>query len=318
MNVSVVGELNVDIIMRGINGFPELDKEKLAEEGRITLGSSSAICAVGLSRLGAKVNFIGAVGDDILGEYILRFLNNEEINTIRVRRQTNANTGFTVSLTYPENRALITYAGVMKDFSINEEDIEFISSNSIHLHVSSFFLQKRLQQDIKDLFLKIRDRGLTISLDPGWDPEDKNWFKLKELFSLVNILFLNEIEAQRVYSTLYREDANLDRIAETLSKEVETLVVKLGEKGALAVIDNNRYYMKSFKVDVVDTTGAGDAFNAGFLYGRLNGYSVDKCLLVGNACGALSCTGIGGTTNLPTLKGLEEFMRKSLMKQSPL
>ncbi len=318
MNVSVVGELNVDIIMRGINGFPELDKEKLAEEGRITLGSSSAICAVGLSRLGAKVNFIGAIGDDILGEYILRFLNNERINTIRVRRQTNANTGFTVSLTYPENRALITYAGVMEDFTINEEDIEFISSNSNHLHVSSFFLQKRLQQDIKDLFSKVKDIGLTISLDPGWDPEDKNWFKLKELFPLVDILFLNEIEAQRVYSTLYREDANLDRIAEILSKEVKALIVKLGEKGALAMIDSNRYYMKSFKVDVVDTTGAGDAFNAGFLYGRLNGYSIDKCLLVGNACGALSCTGIGGTTNLPTLKGLEEFIRKSLMKQSPL
>ncbi|MBC7319706.1 carbohydrate kinase family protein [bacterium] len=315
MNVSVVGELNVDIIMRGLEGFPELDKEKLAEEGRITLGSSSAICAVGLSRLGVRVNFIGVVGDDILGEYIIRFLNNERINTLRVRRQANANTGFTVSLTYPENRALITYTGVMGDFTINKEDIDFIISNSSHLHVSSFFLQKRLQQDIKNLFLRVKERGLTVSLDPGWDPKDKNWIELKELFPLIDILFLNEIEAKRVYSSLYGEDDVIDRIIETLSKEVKTLVIKLGERGALAVADGDKYYMKGFKIDVVDTTGAGDAFNAGFLYGRLNGYSIDRSLLIGNACGALSCTGIGGTTNLPTLKGLEEFIRKSLGKE---
>lgn len=315
MNVSVVGELNVDIIMRGIDGFPELDKEKLAEEGRITLGSSSAICAVGLSRLGVKVNFIGAVGDDILGEYILRFLDNEKINILRVRRQANVNTGFTVSLTYPENRALITYTGVMEDFTVDEGDTEFIISNSQHLHVSSFFLQKRFQRDIRNLFVKVKEAGLTVSLDPGWDPEDKNWFKLKEIFPLIDILFLNEIEAKRVFYSLYGEDADVDKIVERLSKEVKTLVIKLGEKGALAVVDGNKNYMKGFKVNVIDTTGAGDSFNAGFLYGRLNNYSIDKCLLIGNACGALSCTGIGGTTNLPTLKGLEEFIRRSLSKE---
>jgi len=309
MNVSVVGELNVDIIMRGINGFPELDKEKLAEEGKVTLGSSSAICAVGLSRLGIRVNFVGAVGDDIFGEYILRFLNNERINVLRVRKHPAVNTGFTVSLTYPENRALITYTGIMRDFTINEEDIEFIISNSDHLHISSFFLQKRLQQDIRHLFTKAKEKGLTTSLDPGWDPEDRDWYKLKELFPVVDILFLNEIEARRVYYSLYKED-DIDKIVELLSKEVRLLVIKLGENGALAIENGKKYYRTGFKVDVVDTTGAGDAFNAGFLYGRLNNYELDKCLLIGNACGALSCTGIGGTTNLPTLKGLKEFIER--------
>ncbi len=308
MDVSVVGELNVDIIMRGINGFPELDKEKLAEEGRITLGSSSAICAVGLSRLGARVNFIGAIGDDILGEYILRFLNNERINTLRVRRQANSNTGFTVSLTYPENRALITYTGIMEYFTVTDEDIDFIASNSNHLHVSSFFLQKRLQQDIKHLFTKVKEKGLTVSLDPGWDPEDRNWLKLRELFPLVDILFLNEVEAKRLYSSIYDRDEDTDTIADSFSKEINLLVIKLGERGALAVKDDERYYRAGFKVNVVDTTGAGDSFNAGFLYGKLNNYDIERCLLLGNACGALSCTGIGGTTNLPTLKRLKEFI----------
>ncbi|MGC8971880.1 MAG: carbohydrate kinase family protein [bacterium] len=317
MNVSIVGELNVDIIMRGINGFPELDKEKLAEEGRVTLGSSSAICAVGLSRLGIKVSFIGAVGDDIFGEYILRFLNNERINVSRVRRQPATDTGFTVSLTYPENRALITYTGIMKDFTINEEDIDFIISNSSHLHISSFFLQKRLQQDMKYLFSRVKEKGLTISLDPGWDPEDKDWFKLKEFLPLVDMLFLNEIEAKRVYFSLYeKEDDAIDKIAKILSKEVKLLVIKLGEKGALVVENRKGYYRAGFKVNVIDTTGAGDAFNAGFLYGRLNNYELDKCLLIGNACGALSCTGIGGTTNLPTLKVLKEFIESFFAETS--
>jgi sugar/nucleoside kinase (ribokinase family) len=312
MDVSVVGELNVDIIMRGINGFPELDKEKLAEEGRITLGSSSAICAVELSRLGARINFIGALGDDILGEYILRFLSNERINTLRIRRQANFNTGFTVSLTYPENRALITYTGIMEYFTVTDEDIDFITSNSNHLHISSFFLQKRLQQDIKHLFTEVKEKGLTVSLDPGWDPEDRNWLKLKELFPLVDILFLNEVEAKRLYNSIYDKDEDIDTIADSLSKEINLLVIKLGERGALAVKDGKKYYRGGFKVDVVDTTGAGDAFNAGFLYGRLNNYDIDRCLLIGNACGALSCTGIGGTTNLPTLKRLKEFIESFL------
>lgn len=317
MTVSVVGELNVDIILRGIKGFPELDKEKLASEGKITLGSSSAICAVGLSRLGVKVNFIGAVGEDILGEYILRFLDREKINIERVRRVNNADTGFTVSLTYPENRALITYTGIMDDFTIDESDKEFICNSSDHIHISSYFLQKNLQGDIKGLFVKAKEKGITVSLDPGWDPEDKDWDRLFDLFPLVDILFVNEIEAKRIYYSRYGlEQSSIDTVSKELSKDVKTLVVKLGEKGALAIDNGKRYFRSGFKVNVIDTTGAGDSFNAGFLYGILNGYDIEKCLLFGNACGALSCTGIGGTTMLPTLEGLREFLEDSVTENS--
>lgn len=317
MTVSIIGELNVDIILRGIEGFPELDKEKLASEGKITLGSSSAICAVGLSRLGVGVNFIGAIGDDILGEYIIRFLSGERVGIERVRRLKGADTGFTVSLTYPENRALITYTGIMKDFTIDDVDREFICSSSTHIHISSFFLQKRLQKDIKELFNYAKGKGITVSLDPGWDPEDKNWDKLFELFPLVDILFANEIEAKRIYSSRYEsEESSIDIISEAISKDVKSLVIKLGEKGALAIDDGRRYYRPGFKVEVIDTTGAGDSFNAGFLYGRLNGYDIERCLLIGNACGALSCTGIGGTTMLPTLRELREFLKDKLGKSS--
>ncbi len=305
MTVSIVGELNVDIILRGIDGFPELDKEKLASEGKITLGSSSAICAVGLSRLGVKVNFVGAVGEDILGEYILRFLNKEKINIERVKRINIADTGFTVSLTYTENRALITYTGIMDDFTVDDADREFIYNSSDHIHISSYFLQKSLQGDIESLFISAKERGITISLDPGWDPEDKNWNKLFNLFPIIDILFVNELE-----------QSSIDMIAEVISNDVKTLVIKLGEKGALAVVRGKKYFRPSFKVNVVDTTGAGDSFNAGFLYGRLNGYDIDRCLLLGNACGALSCTGIGGTTMLPTLKGLRDFLESNLSQNS--
>lgn len=317
MTVSIVGELNVDIILRGIDGFPELDKEKLASEGKITLGSSSAICAVGLSRLGIKVNFIGAVGDDILGEYILRFLSRERVGIERIKRVTNSNTGFTVSLTYPENRALITYTGVMEDFTYDEKDKEFICNSSDHLHISSYFLQKRLQKDIKELFISAKEKGITISLDPGWDPEDRNWDKLIELFPLIDILFVNEIEAKRIYHSKFGlKESSIDVISEGLSKDIKTLVIKLGEKGALAVDNGKKYFRPGFRINVVDTTGAGDSFNAGFLYGRLNNYDIDRCLLLGNACGALSCTGVGGTTMFPTLRELKEFLESTLHRDS--
>lgn len=304
-DVSVVGELNVDIILRGINGFPELDKEKLALEGKVTLGSSSAIFAVGLSRLGLDVSFIGAVGEDILGRYILETLNREGIDTKRVRMLKERNTGFTVSLTYPENRALITYPGVMESFTIEENDRDFISSSK-HLHISSYFLQKELQKDIKDLYIYAKSRGLTTSLDPGWDPADANWNSIFELIPYVDILFVNEIEAKR----LSLVGDSIDDIDMDLVKKVKTLVIKLGADGALALRDGIRYYKPGFKVEVVDTTGAGDSFNAGFIYATLKNYSTEKCLTIGNVCGALSCTGIGGTAKLPTEEELKIFLNE--------
>ena len=310
LDTAVVGELNVDIILRDINGFPELDKEKLALEGKIALGSSSAIFAVGLSRLGLKVNFIGAVGEDILGRYIIEILQKEKINTERVKIVKEANTGFTVSLTYPENRALITYPGVMENFTITEEDKEFIS-HSKHLHISSYFLQKRLQQDIKKLYIYAKSKGLTTSLDPGWDPEDSNWNKIFEILSYVDILFVNEIEAKRLCTTQnLLEDRSLEEVSVELAQKVKTLVIKLGPKGALTISDGIKYYKPGFEVKVIDTTGAGDAFNSGFIYATLKGYNINDGLTIGNVCGALSCTGIGGTTNLPTEEVLKEFLER--------
>ncbi|MGB9681420.1 MAG: carbohydrate kinase family protein [bacterium] len=309
-DVSVVGELNVDIILRGINGFPELDKEKLALEGKVTLGSSSAIFAVGLSRLGLDVNFIGAVGEDVFGRYIIETLKKERINTKGIKIIEEVNTGFTVSLTYPENRALITYPGVMENFTVTEKDKRFIYG-SRHLHISSYFLQKKLQQDVKDLYIYAKSEGLTTSLDPGWDPEDSNWNKVFEILPYVDILFVNEIEAKRLSLIQdLSEEINLEEVTAKLAPKVRTLVVKLGAKGALAINDGMKYYEPGFKVDVVDTTGAGDSFNAGFIYAILKDYSINDSLTIGNVCGALSCTGIGGTTKLPTEEELKNFLKK--------
>lgn len=305
-NVLVIGELNVDLIVSGLTMFPALGREVLAGGLSRVLGSSSAICAVGLARLGAKVDFLGKVGVDEYGEFVIDQLNQWRVGTKHVIRDSVVRTGVTISLTYPQDRALITYPGCIP--FLRAEDINrTILQEYHHLHVGAYFLQKNLQAGLPPLFAQARRCNLTISFDTGYDPTGK-WggSELLTLLDLVDIFIPNEQEA-RAIAQVDDTEAALRKLAE----RTRLVVIKRGRAGAMTLRDGQIVHSPGFQVNAVDTTGAGDSFDAGFVYAHVvRGRPLEEALRFANACGALSTTSLGGTAAQPTLEQAMTFLQQ--------
>ena len=289
-DVIVVGELNVDLILNSIDSFPEMGKEKLAKDMTLTLGSSSAIFASNLSALGAKVAFVGMIGADAFGNLVKDSLSAKKVNTDYLIISDKWNTGATIVLNYSEDRAMVTYPGAMEHLTMNDISEEALSSAK-HLHFSSYFLQPGIQKDIAALFKMAKEKGLTTSLDIQWDPNEKWDFNYKEVLPFVDVFLPNEQEA-----LLLTDEKELDKAIKKLTPFAKHLVVKLGRKGSMVVTDSKSTFKKSFlNENVVDAIGAGDSFNAGFIFRFINGFDIDECQTFGNLTGAINTTAAGGT-----------------------
>jgi sugar/nucleoside kinase (ribokinase family) len=163
------------------------------------------------------------------------------------------------------------------------------------LHIASYFLQKALQPGLADLFHRAHQNDVTTSLDPNWDP-DERWAGLDELLPLIDVLLPNKAEAL----SLSRQP-DLESAARVLAEMVGLLAVKLGSSGGLARRGSLTLHCRGIPIRIVDTVGAGDSFDAGFLFGYLNGWELGKSLQLGTVCGALSTLASGGTHAQPTL-----------------
>lgn len=289
-DVIVVGELNVDLILNSIDSFPEMGKEKIAKDMTLTLGSSSAIFASNLSSLGSKVSFIGKIGDDAFGNLVKDSLSAKKVNTDYLIISDKWNTGATIVLNYAEDRAMVTYPGAMEHLTINDISENAVSSAK-HLHFSSYFLQPGIQKDIAVLFKMAKEKGLTTSLDIQWDPNEKWDFNYKEVLPFVDVFLPNEQE-----TLLLTDEKELDNAIKKLTLFTKHVVVKLGSKGSIVATNGQSKFKQSFLNDkVVDAIGAGDSFNAGFIFKFINGFNIDECQAFGNLTGAINTTAAGGT-----------------------
>jgi sugar/nucleoside kinase (ribokinase family) len=287
-DVLVVGELNADLILRGdvTPAFGQV--EKIIDDAALAVGSSSAIFACGAARLGLHVAFSGKAGDDEFGRFMLRELQQRGIDTAGVVIDPAVPTGLSVILSRPSDRAILTHLGSIAALRFDEIDLALLS-RARHLHVGSYYLLDALRPDVPRLFDEAQRRGLTISIDTNYDPTEKWDGHLREVLRRVDIFLPNETELLAIT----REDsieAGLDRLA-----EIPLVAVKLGARGAIARRGSEIVHADSIPVDVVDTTGAGDSFDAGFLYGYLTERSLSQSLQLACVCGSLSTRAAGGT-----------------------
>jgi sugar/nucleoside kinase (ribokinase family) len=290
-DVLVVGELNVDLILNSIDSFPEMGKEKLAKKMDLTLGSSSAIFASNLSSLGSKVSFVGKIGDDQFGVLVNESLANKGVNTNYLIRSKEWNTGATIVLNFDEDRAMVTYPGAMEHLTNRDIPDEALRLSK-HLHFSSYFLQPGMQSGIVDLFKKAKEFGLTTSLDIQWDPNEKWDFDYKKVLPFVDVFLPNEQEL-----LFLTKEKSIDDAVKKLSNVANHLAVKLGSKGSLLVTEGKSIFKESYlNKNVVDAIGAGDSFNAGFIFKFINGSSLEECQNFGNLTGAINTTAAGGTS----------------------
>ncbi len=302
-DVVVAGELNLDLILYGLPEQLPTEREVLADGLMVTLGSSSAILAHNLAALGARVGFVSLIGDDALGEIALQRLAAAGVDVSRVKKTSGRTTGLTVILQHEGRRRILTYPGTMADMSTADLDMKFLSS-ARHFHLSSFFLQPKLRPHVAELFREMKAAGLSTSFDTNDDPEDR-WEGVFDVLAHVDVFLPNEREAMSLTGT-----ANLDAAVENLAPRVPVLAVKLGAQGALARRGKEEFRCPAAKVSPVDPVGAGDSFDAGFLYQYVKGADLRTCLQYGNLAGALSTTMPGGTEAFRNRSRVEEFFRQ--------
>jgi len=305
-DVYVIGDVNPDILVIDADAVPEFGQvEKLVGTIRLTIGGSSAITACGLARLGLRVAHGGIVGDDILGHAILEALRERGVDVSTVTVDVAIPTGATVHLGTGENRAMLTAKGTID--RLRAEDVpRDVLSHVRHLHAGSTAIQPRLRPGLPQLFRDARAAGVSSSFDTNWDPE-RRFEGIDAMLAAVDIFLPNEREAALIggredpldaaHAIVARaEGAGRDSDARPL-----TVAVKLGAQGALAIRGEEALALPADRVKVVDSTGAGDAFDAGFIFGVLDGRPLAECLAIAVACGTFSTRAIGGVDGQASL-----------------
>lgn len=291
LDVVVAGEANADLILREVPPL-ELEQEKLVADMALTLGGSSAITAFNLARLGMRVGFVGVVGEDFLGRMVEERLKQAGVDVSRLRRLKKLKTGLTVWHTRGAKRAGATYLGTIQELRAAYVPADYLAQ-ARHLHVGAYFLLKKLHGEAAALFRRARKLGLTTSLDCNYDPAERWDSGLREALAYTDIFLPNDQEAR-----LITGQRDLRKAAAELGKLARIVAIKCGAKGAMVWSQGRCFQVPAPRVRVVETTGAGDNFNAGFLARFLRGASLQECARAGVREGARAVMKPGGTTAL--------------------
>lgn len=293
----VVGEINPDLVLRGDDVVPRFGQaEKMVDAADLTIGSSSAIMACAAARLGLRTAFVGVVGDDAFGRFMLDAMTERGIDMRSCIVDDALATGVSVILSQGDDRAILTHLGAISALRADQVDRALLRE-ARHMHVGGYFLLDALRPGLAELFREARREGLGTSLDTNWDPRDRWNDELASVLAQTDVLFPNAEEARRIAGR-----SSLDEAIDALGDVVPTVAVKLGAAGGRAGRDGRQASAPSLAIELVDTTGAGDTFDAGFLYGHLNGWTLDDALRLACACGSLSTRAAGGTEAQPTLE----------------
>lgn len=294
--VFLIGDINIDLALRGLKQDMANINWKVGPELKIDdfsfeIGGSGFNFIKALSSFGVEVDFYGKTGDDFFGDYINKYLKKEKIQNSLISSK-QMKTGITIVIPIGNNRTFFTFTGGNEYLNFYDLDLGKIVK-STHLHISSFYLLKSLQDDVLRILKYLKSLNITTSFDTGYDPKE-NWQRQKifKILEYIDIFMLNEIEALNI--------TNKKNIVETinlLSKYCPIVIIKLGPKGLVAKdsrgVKSKTIFLLPYDVDVVDTSCCGDCFDAGFIYGYLKGYDFEKNLDFANACGSLQASKLG-------------------------
>lgn len=300
--VLAVGDVNIDLVLTGLSNIPCAEQEAVGTGFDVLVGGQTATFARALTKLGEIVTFVGRVGDDEYGMRAFSALQEDRVDTAGLSVDSDLKTGFTVVLSTGVERALATYPGSIGE--VRREDVHngFLRVCD-HMHVGSYYLQRKLQPDLGSLFEDAQALKVTTSLDSGWDPSGEWGREITDVLDHVDIFLPNKTEALHISQT-----DSIDAALEFLLRKAGTVVIKCGPNGCLAGMNGQKIFSPGYKVDIVDVTSAGDAFNAGFIYAMLNSWGLEKAARFANACGAIAVTKPGSSGILSSVQEVEEFL----------
>lgn len=271
-----------------------MGEELKTDSFEATFGGGAAITAAAAARLGRQTGIATVWGDSPLDTEARSRLADFGVDHRYSAQRPGMRSGLTVSVSTRDDRYFLTSPGANRYVEGHLLSATALSDfePGDHLH---FALTPSSWEPFQDLILSLKKQDVTTSWDLGWDPAAAEARAFQRLRSSLDILFLNEKEALRYTSARSLEDA-----LNTFSSQPNTVVVKLGSRGAVACQRGQRFQAAPPQVEALETTGAGDAFNGGFLHLWMNGESLQDCLVAGNICGACSTRAPGGISSLPS------------------
>ncbi|HZF17499.1 MAG TPA: carbohydrate kinase family protein [Steroidobacteraceae bacterium] len=292
-DVAVIADLCVDILIKGDVVPVWGQAEVFVEDYCLELGGSAGIFASQFARLGGKVGLYGKVGNDLFGHYLRDRITGLGIAADHVFTSERFRTPVGLGLIMKADRAMLTYRGCLQELSFEAVEASGLLAQAPHLHIAGYFLLEALRPHWPELLPRLRQQGMTVSLDTNWSPAG-DWDAVREILGYVDVFAPNEEEALHISGTDNVEDA-----LQWLSRLVKLTVIKRGARGAVASDreSGNRVDLPAESLDersIADTTGAGDNFDAGFLYAWLKGAPLAHCVRLGVRCGTASLTRMGG------------------------
>jgi sugar/nucleoside kinase (ribokinase family) len=314
IDMLVVGEINPDIVVSDPDPIPRFGEiERVVDSVAMTVGSSSAIFACGAARLGLRVAFYGAVGDDAFGRFMLDAMRGRGIDVSACVTDPTRPTGASVILAGRRDRAILTALG-----SIGAMDIDALPGSLLarvrHVHSGSYYLQETSRPRLPAFLRAARARGITTSFDTNWDPAERWDPDVSDMLRAADVFLPNAVEARMISG----ED-DIERAARALAAigaegrpdGGPLVVVKLGGEGALACRATGPLVrVPAMPVEPLETTGAGDSFDAGFLHAWMSGRPLEEALRLGAVCGALATQRLGGVDGQPTLERAAAALRR--------
>ena len=303
VDLLVLGDVNPDIVLTGDVEPAFGQAERLVDEARLTIGGSGAIVACGAARLGLRVAMCGVVGDDPFGRWTREQVEARGVVVDGMVVDPERPTGVTVVLSKGADRAILTHPGTIPELRVSAIDRDLLESAG-HVHVSSYFLQRALALDLPTLFAEVHAGGATTSLDPNWDPSQSWDGGLGAVLATTDVFLPNAAEARAIAG-----EATVEAAVVTLARSGGVVAAKLGPNGAIAARGTDLVRAGALPAEALDTTGAGDSFDAGFLASWLAGGALEEALAIGNACGALSTRALGGVDAQPTLDEARAALR---------
>jgi sugar/nucleoside kinase (ribokinase family) len=300
-----IGDINVDVMMGGMESLPIVDREVTCKSYDVVMGASTVICACAYRSLGGDASFMGLVGNDEYGDFMLKGLQGFGIDTSLVQRTSRVRTGVTVNLIYESTRTQVTYPGTIAEFE-GPARLEAAALKGFdHIHCAGVYLETKFRPRITALLRLAGDMGITTSLDPQWD-SNETWQSMDEWLPLLTYLFVNQDEAMSIAKAASPAEA-----LERLAARTNCPLVKAGKEGVMARTPEGMRCVASKPIEVVDTTGAGDSFDAGFLFATLqkNMDLLEACRF-GNGVAARSCTFVGGVNARSTYEDVIRFLER--------
>jgi sugar/nucleoside kinase (ribokinase family) len=304
--VVCLGNVLVDILVKPVNRLPSVGGLLSVDRVEMAMGGCASNTAVALSRLDVPTSLWGKLGRDFFGEYALKALKEAGVETSSLVLDTKSGTSATVVLINREAQRSFLHSVAANDHIYIEELKLSRLSRFSHLHIGGYFLFSALDgKPMAKILKQAQQKGLTTSLDTAWDLKGR-WMKtLKPCLPYLDYFMPSEREVKMLLG--YTNPAKAARAFMRLG--AGAVIIKSGEKGSHFLNrEGLEIEIPAYRAKVVDTTGAGDCFCAGFIKGLSLGWDIKKCLQLGNAAGACAVEALGATTGIRSLKQVSKFL----------